>query len=259
MLIFCGWVTVREKGNIMNKKNLWAVIHTGTRNGSENMGYDAQLLQDLQEAKQPTLHLYRWQGNTATYGHFIDPFAFLSKKGVGNRGLTLARRPTGGGIIFHLWDLAFSVAVPASSPHYSVNTLDNYAFVNEAVLKAATEFLQSKAPLEMIPEDFLARDVSCKRFCMAQPTKYDVVFQGRKIAGAAQRKTKYGFLHQGTISLMLPCRDYLEEVLLPHSDVLDAMLANTYPLLGFNAHEDQLDIARQDLEQLLIKYVTRET
>ena len=52
-------------------------------------------------------------------------------------------------------------------------------------------------------------------FCMAKPTIYDVVYQGRKIAGAAQRRRKNGYLHQGTISLAFPQMGLLNEVLFP--------------------------------------------
>jgi len=239
--------------------NEWTVLNTGVSAADENMQIDTKLLEELNENSCPTLHLYDWKGDCATYGYFVDPFHFLSKDGVERKGLHLARRPTGGGIIFHVWDLAFSVAVPAHSKYFSQNTLDNYGFVNNAVLKAAKEFLQTSDELTIIPQDFSAKDVSCKRFCMAQPTKYDVILHGKKIAGAAQRKTKQGFLHQGTISLMMPPKEYLEEVLLPGTEVLDAMFANTYPLMGLDAQKKDLNSARKQIEQLLIKYLTKDS
>ena len=234
----------------------WDILNTGISSAEENMRFDTELLSNLQSISQPTLHLYDWKSDSATYGYFVDPFTLLNKQGVENRGLNLARRPTGGGIIFQLWDLAFSVAVPATCKHFSENTLENYSFVNTAVLNAAKEFLEINEDLLIIPEDL--QDASCKRFCMAQPTKYDVVLQGRKIAGAAQRKTKQGFLHQGTISLMIPSREYLQEVLLPGTEVLDAMFANTYALMGPLAKIEDLGPARKKMQIMLIKYLTRE-
>ena len=106
--------------------------------------------------------------------------------------------------MFHLWDLAFSVAVPADFAGVTMNTLDNYEFVNRRVLRAVEEFLKKRSELVLTPSDSAALDASCRRFCMAQPTKYDVVAHGRKIAGSAQRKRKGGFLHQGTIALTMP-------------------------------------------------------
>ena len=46
---------------------------------------------------------------------------------------------------------------------------------------------------------------------MAKPTQYDIVYKGKKIAGAAQRKKTQGYLHQGTISLAAPQIDLLQE------------------------------------------------
>src|SRR4029434_6150541 len=37
--------------------------------------------------------------------------------------------------------------------------------------------------------------------CFANPVRDDLIFCGRKIAGAAQRRTRCGFLHQGSIQL----------------------------------------------------------
>ncbi len=37
--------------------------------------------------------------------------------------------------------------------------------------------------------------------CFANPVRDDLIFRGRKIAGAAQRRTRGGFLHQGSIQL----------------------------------------------------------
>jgi lipoate-protein ligase A len=238
--------------------NEWIVLDTGISTAEENMRIDAEVLENLQTTSLPVLHLYDWKGDCATYGYLVDPYEFLDKRGVQKMGLQLARRPTGGGIIFHIWDLAFSVAVPAHCQFFSENTLANYEFVNQAVLSAVKEFMQTQEHLEIIPQDFTPMDVSCKRFCMAQPTKYDVVYQGKKIAGAAQRKTKKGFLHQGTISLMLPSRQYLHEVLKPNTDVLEAMFVNTFALLGPQATTKELEEARCAIKQLLIKYLTRE-
>ena len=216
---------------------------------------DAELLDTLDQHTLPILHFYDWEGDCATYGHFVNPRDFLNLEEVDRRGLQLAKRPTGGGIVFHIWDLAFSILIPSNHDYFSENTLDNYAFVNNAVLSAVTTFLAGRPKLELIGEDAKALDPSCTRFCMAQPTKYDVVLQGRKIAGAAQRKTKKGFLHQGTIALKMPPEDYLRAVLLPETQVLEAIQANTFPLLG---PDEDLQEGRMALREALQNQLTRE-
>lgn len=233
----------------------WTVIDTGARTANENMILDAELLDTLDQYTLPILHFYDWQGDCATFGRFVDPSKFLDLEKASKLKLSIAKRPTGGGIVFHIWDLAFSVLIPAGHTHYSENILDNYAFVNNAVLSTVAKFLKTRESPELISESAPTFDPSCTRFCMAQPTKYDIVINGKKIAGAAQRKTKKGFLHQGTIALKLPSVAYLRDVLLPGTKVLEAILANTFPLL--TPHED-LEKGRQALKTALLNTFTKQ-
>ncbi|MBS0621154.1 MAG: hypothetical protein JSS61_06820 [Verrucomicrobia bacterium] len=234
---------------------IWNLLDTGTKSAEENMAFDAALLERAESLEAPTLHLYEWAGDSATYGYFIDPAKLLNLDAAAKLQLHLARRPTGGGLVFHLWDLAFSVVVPSHCPEFSRNTLDNYAFVNRAVLHAAQEFLEGKAPLSLTPEDLSSWDGSCRHFCMAKPTKYDVMWEGRKIAGAAQRQTRSGFLHQGTIALQMPPSAYLDAVLLPNTEVHRAMRAHTCPLLGKDPGEEVVRAAKLRLRTLLATHL----
>ena len=184
-----------------------------------------------------------------TFGHFVKPETLLNLESAQKLGLDLARRPTGGGVVFHLWDLAFSVLIPAKSSLFSTGTLDNYNLVNQVVKDAVAEMI-GKQEMELIPEDATYQDPDCTRFCMARPTKYDVVLNGKKIAGAAQRKTKDGFLHQGTIALIMPEMELLTAVL-PSEAVRLAMEQTTMPLVR-NLHE-----GRKQLCELLKKHFVR--
>ena len=73
------------------------------------------------------------------------------------------------------------------------------------------------------------------------------------MAGAAQRKTKRGFLHQGTIALMMPAEEILQEVLLHPQDLTVAMQQHTFPLLHQTSSMLSLRDARSALKQALAK------
>lgn len=229
----------------------WKYLDTGKRSAAENMALDTALLEDLKEEKQAILHLYDWTQDAATYGHFIDPSKFLNLKGVEHFSLDLAKRPTGGGIIFHNCDLAFSVIVPSTHPAFSLNPLDNYAFINNRVITAIKQMIE--LPADLLPDEPIALDEHCKNFCMAKPTKYDVMIQGKKVGGAAQRKSKYGYLHQGSISIGLLPEEYLCQVLTPQTQVIEGMRANSFSLLGENWTKNELVEARLELRSALIK------
>lgn len=229
----------------------WKLLDTGVRRAAANMELDAALLSDLKEERDAILHLYDWEQDAATFGHFIDPENFLKMSGIKKCHLDLARRPTGGGIIFHNCDLAFSILVPAACPWFSQNPLDNYAFVNNRVVWAIEMMIG--APAELLGTEPPPLDPHCRSFCMAKPTKYDVVLQGKKIGGAAQRKTRHGFLHQGSISIGFLAESYLQEVLLGGTQVIEGMRQNSAALLGSDWNQKQLKEARLQLRKLLQK------
>lgn len=227
--------------------NNFEIIDTGPLDAAAIMQKDAELLQSLGD--KPILHFYDWDGDSLTYGHFVDPKNFLDLEKAKKHQVKMAKRPTGGGIVFHIWDYAFSVLVPASDFRFSQNTLENYAFVNQNILRAVEKVFKPKEKLELTKEDGIPQDSSCMHFCMAKPTKYDVLYEGKKIIGAAQRKTRSGFLHQGTISLMMPAKDLLEEILLPGTKVMEAMFSNTHALLKFSKDKKELLEARRALRK----------
>lgn len=218
------------------------------------MAIDAELLEKVQTQNSPMLHLYDWNEPSATYGYFIDPLKFLIPKA--SHSIRLARRPTGGGIIFHLTDLAFSMVIPSCHHGYSLNTLENYAFVNQILIKAIKTFLKNETTPELLPLESIPLDLPSRHFCMAKPTKFDVMLQGRKVGGGAQRKTKHGFLHQGTISIAMPSESFLKQILLPGTCVYESMLKNSYSLLPLVHTQNQLAEARQQMRTNLINSLT---
>jgi lipoate---protein ligase len=225
----------------------WNVIFDGCDSAQNHMDKDKQLLDNISSLDQPILRFYEWKGPSATYGHFINPKDHLDFSGVEKWGLSLGRRPTGGGIIFHLTDLAFSLLIPASHGSYSTNTLQNYAFVNTRITKALSNFNQGHAA-HLLPTDAVPADASCLHFCMAKPTIYDIMISGKKVGGAAQRRTKDGFLHQGSISLVLPPESFLKDVLKADTKVLEEIKTHTFAL----SETGELENCRGELRELLI-------
>lgn len=215
------------------------IIDTGKRSAKENMELDFALLGDLEDLSSLILHFYDWERPSATYGHFIKPETFLNME---YKNLDLAKRPTGGGIVFHTTDFAFSVLVPKKHPSYSENTLENYAFVNNKVIQAL-------GMGELLPNEPDALDEACRHFCMAKPTKYDVMIRNRKVGGAAQRRTQHGYLHQGTIFLKEPGKEFLNAVLLPQTRIIEGMDHYSHPL----AINESLEEVRKRVKERLIE------
>jgi lipoate---protein ligase len=228
------------------------VIDTGINSAKKNMEIDKNLLKNLIKKSIPMFHFYDWIENCATFGYFIDIKNFINLSFAKKNNIQFAKRPTGGGIIFHVWDMAFSFLMPSNHKFFSKNVLQNYKFVNELVLNAVCEFQKLSNPY-LTKNDFLAKNENSKYFCMARPTKYDVILDGKKIAGAAQRSTKDGYLHQGSISIMMPDENLLNNLFLENTNVTKQILSNTFCLLKSSACQNDFINAKINLKKLLIK------
>lgn len=196
------------------------IVNTLPDRAQAIMDKDASLLNSL--GSSPILHFYQWQNPSITHGVFLDPEKFFFLTELESLSIDLGRRPTGGGITFHLWDFAFSFLMPSTHKHFHQNPIENYRFVNEIVGNVIQKVFAIH-DVEMVLESFIPKSKNCENFCMARPTKYDVLYQGIKMAGSAQRKTRLGYLHQGTISLFLPDLSLIKAVLKEPDSILEAM------------------------------------
>lgn len=209
------------------------ILDTGIASATDNMKIDSCLLADLKVHQEATLHFYGWQSPSATYGYFSDPSQFIKP----NTTLDIARRPTGGGIIFHFTDLTFSITIPKNHPYFSINTMENYRWINQKVEKAIEIFLGKKIT-SLLEQEPAPLNQECCGFCMAKFTKYDVMIKSKKVAGGAHRRSRDGFLHQGSICLMIPEKNFLQDILMTKPSIWNAMEQNSYPLL--QDYEDKL-------------------
>lgn len=206
------------------------IWETGRASAAENMGQDVFLLENLEREPAAVLHIYDWQGDAATFGHFIDPGQFFDLDAARQKGLSLQKRPTGGGIIFHSYDATFSLVIPKDHPLYSPNTMESYANVNREVVTVIGQFLGEALEPALLKASPPPQKAPSRHFCMAHPTKYDVVID-KKVGGAAQRRTRHGLLHQGSVSLVVPPLDLIASVLKEGEAIHAEMMASSQPLL----------------------------
>ena len=150
-----------------------------------NMALDEVL---LRSATQTLLRIYRWTSPAISLGYF-DKIAEIEPSAAGRE---LVRRWTGGGVVFHGEDLTYTLVVPAGSPFAHVAARDSYRRIHERVAVALrTDGVETELAAQT------AAKVSSG--CFENPAEADVLTGSRKIAGAAQRRTRFGLLHQGSV------------------------------------------------------------
>lgn len=223
------------------------VVDSGVSNAIDSMNIDAEWIKELSTFEKPRIRFYDWQKKSVTYGHFIDPNRWLSAGAIERSGFDIARRPTGGGLIFHYNDFSYTVAIPSHHPKFSQNVLSNYHLVNSALLEAVS-CLQGSFCLQ----EQTNNTGNFTHFCMATATQYDLIYGGRKLGGSAQRKTADGFVHQGTLFLTPPNWQEMQEVLQSGHEAIEAMKACSVALLPATASLQEVSKMRTSLQEAFV-------
>ena len=111
----------------------------------------------------------------------------------------LVRRCTGGGLVSHLEDWTFAIVIPAVHNLFKADANETYAVIHKAMLEC---LLDQKLPVELLPQPQSPRTFKAPDQCENHAEPHDLVLKsdGRKVAGAAQRRTKHGLLLEGYIS-----------------------------------------------------------
>lgn len=167
----------------------WDFWRDGARSPAENMASDEVLMQTSAQRGRPILRCYSWNCPAVTIG-------YVQRHDAAPAGYAMVRRPTGGGVVYHDYDFTYSIAFP---PEHWLNGLDrirSYSWINRSLQDALCALgLDAQLAAVEIPHSVERATM----VCFINPTRYDLLLDGRKIAGSAQRRTADGILHQGSL------------------------------------------------------------
>jgi len=166
----------------------WYWIQSGAGAPAYNMALDEALLESAPQLARPVLRFYSWTEPVATFGY--------SQKYSQAAALTplrpLVRRPTGGGLVPHDADWTYSLIFPAQHPWHRLKAAESYRRLHEWIGAA---FARLNVPASLA--DSSQKEIPGS--CFAGAEKSDLLWRGRKIAGAAQRRARGGLLIQGSV------------------------------------------------------------
>jgi lipoate-protein ligase A len=172
----------------VNDSEQWLLLDLGQSDAAFNMALDEALLEGATETNHPVLRFYGWKQPAASFGYFqkiseIENVTSLRP---------LVRRPTGGGLVPHDADWTYSVVIPPNHHWYELRAETSYERMHV--------WIQRTFGLLSISTEVAA---CCRKEvpgqCFVGHEKSDLLWLGKKIAGAAQRRTKSGLLIQGSV------------------------------------------------------------
>jgi lipoyl(octanoyl) transferase len=205
-----------------------------------NMAVDEALLEFAATHGAPVLRFYGWTEPAGTFGYsqrISDVEAVTGLR-------PLIRRCTGGGFVPHDRDWTYSLAVPPGHAWYGFSAEESYRRIHEwlrdGFARIGVETALSPCCVKEIPGQ-----------CFIGAEKHDLLWNGRKIAGAAQRRNKLGLLIQGSAQpppIGLERAAWQEAMLAVGSDFFGQVAGAFIRSDGFDARVHELAATKYSLD-----------
>lgn len=200
----------------MADKPLFRLLNTGRASGAFNMALDEAILMQVANGESlPTIRFYAWNAPTISIGYFQRIDRDIDSAKVRSRGFDIVRRMTGGRAVLHDRELTYSVMAPGDHPFARSSVVESYRLLSLGLRKG---FINLGVHAEVVS---LAEESERAKFatlgsaaCFDSPSWYELVVEGKKIAGSAQVRAHGGLLQHGALLLDLEPDDLFDVLLL---------------------------------------------
>lgn len=180
----------------------WRYIDDSPTHGSLNMATDFALLMACNEGiTPPTLRLYGWNQPTLSIGYSRNGENIIDLARCRQQDVSVVRRPTGGRILFHHKELTYCIVAPSDHPSFPNGIRQTYQAISQILTDCLNQLdLKGNAIVSLKPQFEKQGKVKSKA-CFAFSNRFEVMVDGKKVVGSAQRRLNKAFLQHGSIML----------------------------------------------------------
>ena len=261
----------------------WRLLTTWSIAGHVNMAIDEAIAQQVAEGESPpTVRFYTWNPYTISLG-YNQKTKEINYQSCKRDGIGLVRRPTGGRAILHAEELTYAVIFDSTALFFRSKILETYLLIARALVTGVRRLGIGAELVRSNSDSSTNLTKPASRFlCFSTASAFEIVVEGRKLIGSAQRRwpgvvLQHGSLLLGHAHLNLPYylnlttdeqahwRKELEasticlKDILQHQptilDVVEAITAGFEQIYGIQFHKSELSPQEQSrAAQLLHKY-----
>lgn len=187
------------------EKEVWHFINSGKCSPSFNMALDEALLDWHSRGEiGPVLRFYEWKPATLSIGYFQRVEKEIDMEAVERHNLGFVRRPTGGRGVLHEHELTYSVIVREDYEDMPETVTEAYRVISGGLLEGFRNLgLQAEFSVPVTEEQNERLRKPKSAVCFDAPSWYELVVEGKKVAGSAQTRQKGVILQHGAILLSL--------------------------------------------------------
>ena len=181
-------------------KNIWELIVDPALDGETNMAVDSRLLEEVESSnvRRTIVRFYSWINPTVSLGRNQKKENAVDLEFCSEQGINVVYRPTGGRAVLHDDELTYAIASNDVGRFDGGSVYATYRRISEAMTQG---YRRLGVDVALAPDTKLRRRSPDGRDdpCFISPSRYELMFKGRKIAGSAQRQLRRGFLQHGSI------------------------------------------------------------
>lgn len=212
-------------------------IDAEPRPGWQNMAIDTAMLASVESSGQTLIRLYRWEPFCLSFGRHEPATRRYNVELIRERGHDCVRRPTGGRAVWHARELTYAVAAPIAGLgdlSAAFTTIHRWlaAALGRLGAEATTAPPQGPAALAAGP-------------CFANAVGGELVVEGFKVLGSAQRRGEGALLQHGSL-LLEDDQSEVRAMLNTSGPVMPAVEAPLSRLIGRTVSFDEAAEAVRD-------------
>ncbi|MCS7181150.1 MAG: lipoate--protein ligase family protein [bacterium] len=162
-----------------------------------NMAFDYYFWKNCERPESfPVLRFYKWCPSSVSIGYNQMEEKIVNLDFCKKSNIPIVMRPTGGSAIFHDIEITYSFCADLKTHFYFSSPFLSYISVCNGIIKGI-EKIGIKLEIRGISE---CKEPSFTNIpCFSLSSRHDIIYNGRKIVGSAQRRNNYSFLQHGSI------------------------------------------------------------
>ena len=226
-----------------SKRVKWRLIMDRPQDAFMNMAIDEAIFTRIREEHyRPTLRFFQWEKPSITYGYAVEVEKELNIHHCQEQDIPIVRRITGGGVVFHQCDITYTFIFPQEIIPEDDSVLSSYKFINQLFILGLKNLGISGNFYDMTQQK--NAEPGGENVCFIKPTQYDVVYEGKKLVGNAQRRKKGYILNHGSLLFSNDYQKMLPSLNVPHPGKMTENAVTIESLMG-------KDVTREEVIQAI--------
>jgi lipoate-protein ligase A len=176
------------------------IIDDGPHSAAFNMAADLHLLALCEQAPAVYVRFYSWEKPSVTLGMAEKPHDTLDEEAMMSAGAQWIRRPTGGRSVLHHGDITYACMFTNGIDGLGVTLMETYRIISNC-LAAGLALAGIRCEAHDASLDDHLKKTTVRLPCFLSPNRHEIMVNGKKLVGSAQKRTSGAVLQHGSIPI----------------------------------------------------------